>query len=141
MNFVTIGLLVSSIVLCLLIILFRYEARRGERVGERARTYADFFILKTVHTLHGYSRFFGKDFLQQRFYFIFHTILRLFLKVTKRSEAWVRTTMRTNKNLAKTAERESVTRTKLEEIALHKLESALTPKQKRAHLEKTLNGD
>ena len=56
------------------------------------------------------------------------------------SEDAIQNIIRVNKTLAKNAERESDTMNKLEEIALHKLEHALTEDEKRAHLEKTLNG-
>ncbi len=48
--------------------------------------------------------------------------------------------MRVNKTLAKNAERESETRTKLEEIALHKVATALSEEEKKAHKDKMLNG-
>jgi len=55
-------------------------------------------------------------------------------------ERAVRNIMRTNKTLARSAERERATRTKLEEVALHKIEVALSDKERAVHKERALNG-
>ena len=140
MSFEAIGFLTSGVVLCVLLVLFRYEARAGVRVAERMRTHGDFLVLKVSHKISGVMRFIGRDLVRQIFHYIFHTFLKLVLFVVKRSEQALHNIMQVNKTLAKNAERESETRSKLEEIALHKVETALTEDQKRKHKEKILNG-
>ncbi len=140
MSFEATGFLISGAVLCALVVLFRYEAHAGVRVAERMRTHFDFLVLKVSHKSSGVMRFIGRDLLRQIFHYIFHTFLKLVLFVVKRSEQALHNIMQVNKTLAKNAERESETRSKLEEIALHKVETALTEDQKRKHKEKILNG-
>ncbi len=137
---VTIGLITSILVLFFAITLFRYEERRGFRVAERARRHVDFFVLKVEHELHKISRFLGRDFIRQVFHYIFHTFLRLILTGMRKGEKGLQNIMRVNKTLAKNAERENAVLSKLEEIALHKVESALTEDEKRVHRDKMLSG-
>ena len=130
----------STTLVVLLIALFRYETKRGKRVGERMRMHADFFVLKITYRMHQYLHFLGRDFIRQVFHYGFHTILRFVLVAVKRSEQGVRNMIRVNKTLAQKAERETTTSSKLEELALHKVEVALSDEEKRAHKEKMLHG-
>ena len=140
MSFVVTGFLVSFSLVLIFIFLFRHEERKGVRLFEHARKHADFFVLKTAYTCNEYVRFLRKDFFQQTLHFSFHTILRYILQCMVWTEKMVRRIMRKNKIIAKNAERESTTLSKLEEIALHKIESALTEEEKNAHREKILQG-
>lgn len=140
MHIVTTGLIVSATLVVALVALFRYEAKHGVRIGERVRTHADFFVLKTTYHLHQYLRFLGRDFIRQVFHYGFHTILRFVLSVMKRCEQGIRNMIRVNKTLAQKAERETTTLSKLEELALHKVEIALSDEEKRVHKEKMLHG-
>ncbi len=140
MSITVIGLIVSGTMLAFLVLLFRHETVRGARYGERARTQADFFVLKTSYTIHKMMRFIGRDFIRQAIHYVFHTILRFVLAFVALCEHGLRNVMHVNRTLAKNAERESVSRNKLEEIALHKVASALSEEEKREHREKTLNG-
>ncbi|MCF7816137.1 MAG: hypothetical protein K9M10_00735 [Candidatus Pacebacteria bacterium] len=134
------GLLITSSVLILLTVLFRYEEVRGVRFGERFRIRADFFVLKIVHSLRTKARFFRRDFLKQIFRYGFHTVLFFILRLIEGFEKWLRTVMRTNKTMARIAERESDTLNKLEEIAIHKIETSLTEEEKQIRKDKTLQG-
>ena len=83
MSFEAIGFLTSGVVLCVLLVLFRYEARAGVRVAERMRTHGDFLVLKVSHKISGVMRFIGRDLVRQIFHYIFHTFLKLILFVVK----------------------------------------------------------
>ncbi len=140
MNFIAIGALISLGVSVFLVFLFRIEATRGSRFAERLRVYADVLVLRVTRGLHNFVSFIGTDFIRQIFHYFFHKMLKLGLALLQGGEEYVRTMMRVNKTLAKNAERQSATRTKLEEIALHKAETALTEEEKKAHRDKMLGG-
>lgn len=132
--------LVSVLFVLSLALLFRIEGKRGRRFGEHLRIRTDFIVLKATKYVHSALNYTGRDFIRQVAHYLFHTILRSVLEFTKRAEKGLRNVMRINKTLAKRAERESTTRTKLEEIALHKVETALTEDEKRVRREKELRG-
>lgn len=134
------GVAVSFVAVLFLIVLFRHENKRGTRFADRMRTHADFYILKVAHTLHVGLHYVGRDALRQIFHYAFHTVLSLVLKFTKRCETALRNAIRSNKTIARNAERESATLTKLEEIALHKVASALTENEKKEHKDRILSG-
>jgi hypothetical protein len=102
--------------------------------------HADVLVLRVTRGFHTLIVFIGTDFIRQIFHYLFHKILKSGLALLKGAEQYLRTMMRVNKTLAKSAERQSATRTKLEEIALHKAENALTEEEKRAHKDKMLGG-
>ena len=141
MSIITVGLCTSVFSVLFLTLLFRYEGKRGVRFAERARIRADMLVLKGIHSFHTVLRYAGKDFFRQIMHYLLHTLLRSLLDFMVHTEKTVRNAMRINKTLAKRAERESATRTKLEEIALHKVESALSEDEKRIRKEKVLQGD
>ncbi len=140
MSTLEIVFLVSVLSVLFLSILFRIEEKRSKRFGEHLRIRTDFVVLKATKYLHTALNYTGRDFIRQVAHYLFHTILRSVLEFTKRAEKGLRNVMRINKTLAKRAERESTTRTKLEEIALHKVETALTEDEKRIRREKELRG-
>lgn len=140
MSTASIGLLVSVGIALFLTVLFRYESNRGYRIGEYARTNFDFLVLRVTHGIHGVFSFLGRDSIRQIFHYLFHTVLRFVLLLMKRGEAKVRTMMRVNKTIAKNVERESETLSKLEEVALHKIATALTEDEKRKRKAKSLQG-
>lgn len=80
-------------------------------------------------------------FVRQAVHYLFHTLLRSILGLVKGSEKGLRNVMRINKTLARRAERESSTRSKLEEIAIHKAAHALTEDEKRIRRAKMLQGN
>jgi hypothetical protein len=123
-----------------LIILFRHEHKKGRRFADRTRRHADFLVLQVSHSFHKGLQYVGRDALRQTFHYVFHTVLSLVLRLIKQSENGLREAIRSNKTIARNAERESATLSKLEEIALHKIASALTEEEKKAHKDKTLQG-
>jgi hypothetical protein len=140
MTSVGIGLLISASLALVLALLFAYENKRGVRFAEPARKRFDYAVLTVLHSMHTGTHFFITHVLRQVFHYSFHLILTFTLKLMKRSEHALRVVMRTNKTLARTAERESETRSKLEEIALHKIAVSLTEEEKKAVRHKTLKG-
>jgi len=140
MDFVTTGLIVSLLCVTVLSTLFAYERRSNVRFLGGVRTHLDFFVLRCAYAMHTTFRKAGMNLIRQIGHYIFHTLLGLILAFIKRCEQGLYNVMRVNKTLARSAERENATRTKLEEIALHKVASALSEEEKQAHKEKMLNG-
>jgi hypothetical protein len=135
-----IGFGISLFVLIVLWGLFRHEERTGVRFAAHARTRADYLLLRITHSIHQTIDMFGRDSMRQVFHYLLHTFLKGFLALNKRWEQSLRDMMRVNKMLAKNADKERTTRNKLEEIAIHKVESALTDKEKQVHKDRSLRG-
>lgn len=134
------GLLVSLVVVIALGVLFSYEETHQERFADRVRVRADFYVLKIRYFIHSAYRRITNDLTKQVFRYVYHLVLRVFLSLVTRAERLLRENMRVNKTLAKYADRESTTRSKLEELALHKAETALTGEEKKRHRDKMLEG-
>lgn len=140
MDFVTIGLIVSSSTVLILIALFAFEARRGARIFLRLRRYADYLVLRATCGVRHVVKYFVIHVVRQTGHYSFHLLLAGALSLMRRGERAVRDIMRTNKTLARTAERERTSKTKLEEIALHKMETTLSDKERTLRKERALNG-
>ncbi|QQR64976.1 hypothetical protein IPH92_00110 [Candidatus Kaiserbacteria bacterium] len=132
--------LISVLFVVALVLLFHVERKNGKRFGEHLRIRTDYIVLKATKYVHTALNYTGRDFVRQVAHYLFHTILRNVLEFTRSAEKGLRNMIRINKTLAKRAERESVTRTKLEEIAIHKVATALTEDEKRIRREKELRG-
>ncbi len=135
-----IGLVVSALCVFALLVLFRYEERKGIRFADQLRLRFDYVVVTASVTLKNALRFVSKDFLQQTFHYVLHTVLKYTVHGINRIEQGVRKMMHVNKTIAKKAERDSTTRSKLDEVALHKVATALTEEQKRVRKEKSLLG-
>jgi len=140
MSIATTGLLVSATIVVLLSLLFSHEEKRGVRYGESLRIRFDFLVLQVSHTMHNGFRFLGSGFLRQAFHYVFHSILRAVLKLIKKFEDSIRNIMYTNRTIAKSAEKEHATRSMLEEVALHKLETTLSEEEKKRRKAEVLEG-
>lgn len=137
MNFVTYGLIGSfSLLFCFSTVLF-YE-RTHRRIADSFRKRLDFLVIKVAYIFHTFIRTVWKNYLQQIFHYGFHTILKRILLLFQKGEDGIRVVMRVNKTLAKQAEKESAQRSMLEEIALHKAESALSEVEKIKHKQNIL---
>lgn len=134
------GLVVSTLLSILLLMLFKHEEQTGVRYGAQIRIRFDYLVLRVAHSFHRIIDAISRDSARQIFHYILHTLLKLVLHVNKRWENGVRNMMRVNKTLARDAERERTTRNKLEEIALHKIKYALTEDEKKKHRDKMLQG-
>lgn len=135
-----IGLVASFSAVVVFATLFAIEKRRGARFFPRMRYELDHAVLRTAQTISGAFRYVAVHVVRQVGHYSFHMLLSGALALMKRAERTVRSVMRTNKTLAKTAERDRATRSKLEEIALHKIETTLSEKERKAHKERALNG-
>ncbi len=140
MDFIQTGLLISSALCIALIVLFSFEAKQTDRIGEPIRARADFLVLRMVYAIRQMIRHVQKDMFRQIAHYIFHRVLNRILRCITWSEERLRKVMHVNKKLAKSAERESVTKTQLEELTLHKVATSLTEEQKKKRKEKSLRG-
>ncbi len=134
------SIFISALLLCVLVLLFRHEENRGIRPLARIRTRADFLVLEIKHFFHTRLRRKSHFVIKQIFHYIVHTLLTRSIYFLSRTEMWLKSLVNSNKTLAKRSERERVTRNKLEEIALHKMEVALTEDEKKKHKDKMLQG-
>lgn len=123
-----------------LVAIFRAEETHGARVFRFIRERLDYQILKVTHTTLRLIRNVSRDVLRQTVRYFFHTFLKSTLALLTRFEHSIKNMMRSNSLVAKRSERDRVSRNKLEEIALHKMEVALTEEEKRRHREKSLRG-
>jgi len=139
MDFVTLGLCISFFLTCMLLALLSYERRHGVRFLHTLRTKLDFFVLRSAYALHTLSKRLGGSLIRQIFHYLFHTCIGLIRALIRRFDRALRNVMHVNKTLAKTAARDSRNRSKLEEIALHKVASALSEEEKRIRKDKVLN--
>jgi hypothetical protein len=140
MDSISIGLLTSFTILLGLTSFFVFETKRGVRYGDATRRQFDYVVLKTSHNLKKSTHFFIAYIVRQMGHYSFHVILSVALEAIKKGERALRAIIHTNKIVARAAERESVSRSKLEEIALHKIASSLTEKEKETHKAKALKG-
>lgn len=134
------GLGISMALALCIVLLLRHEQKQGIRFADKARRNADFLVLKMIHHIHVGLRYVGRDSLRQIFHYMYHAILSSLLEFMRSTEEALRAAIRSNKTVARNAERESETLSKLEEIALHKIASALTEEEKKEHKDKILSG-
>ena len=137
--FVT-GLILSVVIATALTFLFNHEEQRGMRLLPSVRARLDYYVVRATRVLSSVLDMVGSNSLRQIFHFILHALLKGILYINKKWEAALRNMMRVNKSFARTAERERVARTKLEEVALHKLQNALTPEEKKKRKHTMLEG-
>lgn len=135
------GLLASFVLALFLVTVFRFETVRGQRFFNQMRNRFDFWVLEVVHSLHVAYQTFFKYVLKQILHFTLHSFLASLLRFAKALERSLAHMMRENRSRARSMEQKNRERNKLEEIALHKIEVALTEEEKRAHRQKTLEGD
>lgn len=134
------GFIVSAACVALLLAVYRIEESRGRRFAEYVREHLDFAVLKTQHVLHVFFGTFTRGIVRSSVHYIFHTLLSGFLAFLAGIESAVKEALRSNRALARRSAKERKTRNKLDEVALHKIEVALSEEEKRRHREKHLNG-
>ncbi len=134
------GFLISGFFVVMLVLLFRIERNRGRRFLEYARGRADFAILKVEHSVRMFVGALSGGVVRQTLHYLFHAALTAVLSFLRGIENRVKDVSRTNRALAKRSQRERTTRNMLDEIALHKIEVALSEEEKKRHREKHLNG-
>ncbi len=132
------GFTLSLITVCAFELLFRHEERAGFRYFKNARLHLDYYLLKVGHGISNFVRFISMDLLRQMMHYLFHTVLGVILYVLKRYEKRIQDVQKANRMHARKSRAERTTRNKLDEIAEHKIASALTEEEKRDRREQTL---
>ncbi len=122
-----------------LVLIFNREQKTGVRAFRHVREHIDFLILKTSHSIRLFFRSVGRGVVRQTFHYFFHAVLASFLFFFERAQTLVKTTMNSNRATARRVQRERASRSKLEEIALHKMATALSDDEKRARRSQSLN--
>ena len=140
MSSISLITILSGIILVFLIALYRYERKHGMRFFESARMRLDFAVLKVHHTLRVRMYRMSRYVFHQIVRYFLHTFLTKTLHVLTRLERKVKFLVQSNKARARKINPEKGARNKLEEVAIHKLEVALTEEEKIRHKEKLLNG-
>lgn len=135
-----ISLIGSTIILALCIFLFRYEQSRGARFLSNVRAHIDFHLLKIRHSWNIGVRYWGRYFVRQVIHYIFHTFLTGLIKGLRVLEERLKLVVRSNRALARKSETERTSMNILEEVALHKLEVALSEEEKKRKKQESLEG-
>ena len=134
------GIVISSICIGALTLLFRHETNRGARFFPRLRETFDTTTTRAEDFFSKLSRYIGRDMLRQTIHYIFHSVLTVVLLLLERFETHVLTALRRNKSLAHRVGNLKRTRNKLDEVAEHKLEVALSESEKKKHKKEMLEG-
>jgi hypothetical protein len=132
--------IVSTIVLTFVVFLFRVEQGRGRRFFGGIRSHIDFWFLKVRHLFNVRLRSWSRYFIRQVGHYFLHTFLTGMIVSLSGLEERLRTTLRANRALAKKSDKERTEMNKLDEIALHKMEIALTEEEKRIRKKRSLEG-
>lgn len=130
---------VSGSVLMLLAFLYRIEESRGRRFFPRMRSGFDQFVVWLYTGLSHVSKMLGRDTIRHTIHFVFHQGLKMLRNIFRLLERKTDQLLRANKELAKrTLTQEGGVRTKLEEMGHHKLDTALTQRERRVRKEKSI---
>lgn len=134
------AVVISAGALLVVVVLFRSEERRGVRYFNGARTHIDFWLLKIRHMFNVRLRAWGVYFIRQIIHYFLHTFLTGIVRGLAGIEKTLMAIARSNRALARKSEQERTSKSKLEEIAIHKIEVALTEEEKRIRRRKSLEG-
>ena len=134
------AVLVSAGALIVTLALFQSEERRGTRFFHTIRTHLDFWLLKIRHMFNVRLRAWGRYFIRQIIHYFVHTILTGAVHSLSQIEKGLTAVARSNRAIARKSERERSSMNHLEEVALHKIEMALTDEEKRIRRRKSLEG-
>lgn len=132
------SLIISTSTLTLLVLLFVYERRRGLRFVGGVRSLCDSGVFAVAAFMRRIGAFLEREVIRQTIHYFFHKFLRTVLLFLKRLETYTDGMLRTNKALAKRVAEDRKVRTKLDEMVRHREETALTPKQQKAHKERSI---
>jgi len=141
MNIIEIGLLVSVGISLALILLFRFETKKGIRFAEKSRSALDETVYRTTHNSKYAAFGFFRHLAKEVPYFLLHSFLRLILKFIEYIEKGVKKMMHANGPRSHVSEDAQVSKNKLSEIAQHKQDVSLSDKEKKEHKDKALDGD
>ncbi len=132
--------LASSIVLLGVLFIFRIERSRKKRFFGGVRSHLDFWLLKIRHMFNVRLRNWGRYFIRQIGHYFLHTFLTGAIMSLSNIEEKLRTIARSNRVLAKKSDKERSELNKLDEVALHKMEVALSEEEKRIRRKRSLEG-
>lgn len=133
-----IGMVLSGISIVILAILFRIEEQRGTRVLGTLRVRFDERIASLLGAMHRASRYLGRDVTRQSAHYFVHLILHSIERTMSFVLHQVSKLQHTNRALAHRAKNDTGVRTQLDELQNHKEETALSPKQRKAHKEESV---
>ncbi len=134
------SLAISFGILFVVVLFFAHERRRGKRYLDGLRTHVDFWLLKVRHWWNVGMRTWGRYFFRQIIHYFLHTFLTGIIASLTALVERLKSIARTNRTLAKKSDKERTEMNKLEAVALHKLEVALTEEEKRIRRKKSLEG-
>lgn len=139
MNFWLMG--ISLAVLVLLVILFAYEERSGERkILPGLREGLDKLLHKLHHKLTHISIHVGTGSFRLMVHFVIHKVLSFVVRILQWFENNLYSLLKRNRKVAKNIEAEQV-KTHLHLIAEHKESSALSEDEKRKLKDKAIEAD
>jgi hypothetical protein len=127
----------STITLVIMTGVFRLEDARG-----RVLVFASFrqaltrFLLWCVAWLQSFHPYIGRGFIRLMLHYSAHGVLKRILRLVRRIEQWIERVMRQNRQVAKSIDTQSRQQTHLEALAEHRVETALSDREKqrrRAH--------
>ena len=130
----------SVLALFIFACLFRYESRRGVRFLNGIRSHIDFWFLKIRHVFNVQLRNWSRYFVRQIIHYFLHTFLTGSIKGLRTIEEQLRAIAQSNRTLARKSDTERNTKNKLEEIAIHKMEVALSDEEKKMRRHRSLEG-
>lgn len=131
---------ISSLVLLMLTLLFFAEQNRGRRFLGGLRSHFDFWLLKVRHMFNVRLRNWSRYFVRQIIHYFLHTVLTSAIALLDALEERLKMIARSNRVLAKKSDKERSQMNTLEEVALHKLEVALSEEEKRIRKRQSIEG-
>ncbi len=137
--------LISLGVFVLLAVLFRQERQRGRRlVATRIRNFLDKLVEQVTSRLTKSITHFVRYIVQLSWYYSIHSVLRAALRGMVAAYNYLENVFERNRERTKQlrAEKRQLTELNhLRQMADHRVDTALTPKQQQKLLDKTLAGD
>lgn len=136
--------LTSVVVFLVLVIFTQLERRRGERLfAGGLRTRLDFFLEQIANWVARYGKHFMRFMVQLSWYYSIHSVLRTILRVIVAIYTFFETVFERNRKRAKelrAEKRQLSERNHLQQMAVHRVDTALTPKQQKKLKDETLEG-
>lgn len=121
----------SAITLVILAGVFRLEESKGRLVLLPGLRAGFNYLLNSFYSrLHNWHPYLGQGFVRLILHYVMHGILRRLLNVVRFIERAVERLMRQNRQVAKTIDAEKRQASHLEAIAEHKVETALSEREK-----------
>ncbi len=133
-----IGILVSTSFILLFSVVFRYERKNEKRILREMRESFDNIVLYVGTKSSFVFKYMCRDVFRQSIHYFFHSFLSGVLIFLEKSEKRVQSALHSNKTIAKKSSRIGANRNKLDEIAEHKISTALTDEEKKKRREEML---